>query len=254
VTAPAPLVIVSKSEPKDHVQRLCALGLNAVAGEAGTDYVWYPHSQQWGIERKTVSNLLGSLADRQLVEQVHRGAKQFDRYIILIEGAYARRANGKLDYHSPSDPRARSDGWVESKWEYASVVGMLLALQLVGDRANVLVHHWPVLYDSPTAIASIVQQTSSESGSRFTRERQRPDLPATAVLGGELYSDALWALMALPGIGAEVAEALIREHGSLYNVVLAAAGDGFANVKINGKRLGDKRAEKIKAAITTSFK
>lgn len=473
---PAPLVIVSKSEPKDHVPRLCALGLNAVAGEAGTDYVWYPHSQQWGIERKcvsidtlvlksdlhwvlagtlkagdsvlsvqedtggrkggsrkwtiskiihnetvylpsvavhlddgtnlvcaedhpwltyarqsskgafyraaynqcwvparnlkpgmrlprwgkpwkqdtsydaaylagaldrekrsssgkimhelrsrgggarvleflgrirperliqnlqdkwvgrpygirvqsrpsvisvspvgqvacaaievaagtyiaegfaahnTVSNLLGSLADRQLVEQTHRGAKQFDRYIILIEGAYTRKANGKLAYQSPGDPRSTADGWVESKWDYASVAGILFALQLVGDKRNILVHHWPVMYDAPTAIASIVQQTSSDDGARFTRERQRPDLPAIAVLGGELYSDALWALMALPGVGAEVAEALLKQHGSLYNVVLNAVSNDFANVKVNGKRLGDKRAEKITTAITTSFK
>lgn len=246
-----PLVVVSKSEPDDAVPRLNALGLNAVAGEAGSDYVWYPRSQQWAIERKTVSNLLGSLADRQLVEQTHRGAKQFDRYIILVEGEYRRSPNGKLLYHSPRDPRSSRDGYVESKWEYSAVAGMLLALQLIGN--NVYVHNWPVLYDSPTAIASIVMQTCSEPA--FTRERQRPDLPASAALGGELYSDALYALMALPGCGAAMAEALIAHYGSLAHAIDGIANDvALKDVKVNGKRLGDKRAEALYNAVTTSYK
>ncbi len=251
-----PTVIVSKSEPKEHVPKLCAFGLNAVEGEAGTDYVWYPHGQQWGIERKTVSNLLGSLSDRQLVEQTHRGAAQFDTYIIFIEGDYRRLANGRLSYYSPSDPRRGLDGWVESKWEYASVVGMLFALQFVGDKRNILVYHWPVLYDAPTAIANIVHHTSApEAAGSFTRERQRPDLPATAALGGKLYSDAMWALMALPGVGAEVAEALIAKYGTLFEAIRAASvATKLDDLLINGKRLGTKRATKIREAVNTKFK
>lgn len=250
-----PLVVVSKSEPDQHIPHLCSLGLNAVPGEAGSDYVWYPHSQQWAIERKTVSNLLGSLADRQLVEQTHRGAKQFDRFIILIEGDYRRSPSGKLTYYSPRDPRGDRDGWVESKWEYAAVAGMLFALQLVGDKQNVLVYNWPVLYDAPAAIASIVHATSApEMAHKFTSERQRPDLPPGAAFGGKLYGDALWALMALPGCGPAVAEGLLRHYGSLQHTVDALANDvALKDVKINGKRLGDKRAEALYTAVTSTF-
>lgn len=256
-TPAAALVVVSKSEPEQHVPQLCARGINAVAGEAGSDYVWWPHSQQWAIERKTVSNLLGSLADRQLVEQTHRGAQQFDRFIILIEGDYGRSPNGKFHYYSPKDPRSDRLGWVESKWDYSSIVGMLFALQLVGDKQNVLVYHWPVLYDAPTAIASIVMATCA-ADAKFTRERQRPDLPSSAALGGKLYGDALWALMALPGCGATVAEVLLGHYGSLAAAVAGIAVDGkdgsLAAVKVNGKRIGDKRATILYTAVTSPFK
>lgn len=252
-SADRPTVIVSKSEPQDHVQRLCAYGLNAVAGEGGTDYVWWPQAQHWGIERKTVSNLLSSLKDRQLVEQTHRGAAQFDRYIILIEGEYRRSASGMVQYYSPRDPRADRVGWVESGLQYAALNGMLFDLQLIGN--NVTVHHWPVLFDSPNAIAQIVRQTCSKTH-KFIRERQRPDLPALAVLGGKLYADALWALMALPGCGAEVATALLNQYSTLDKTIFALALDGkyagiyVADVRVNGKRIGEKRATILREAVT----
>ena len=249
-----PLVIVSKSEPHEAVPKLCALGLNAVSGEAGSDYVWYPRSQQWAIERKTVSNLLGSLSDRQLVEQTHRGSEQFDRYIILIEGEYKRAPSGMLSYHSPGDPRRDSSGWVESKWQFAAIFGMLFALQMVG--TNVSVVNWPVMYDSPYAIASIVA-SSSTARQGFTSERQRPDLPPTAALGGKLYGDALWALCALPGCGPEVAAALLGEYGTLAETVHVLSGATRhitpADVKVNGKRIGEKRIAKIREAVLTKF-
>jgi len=252
----APVVIVSKSEPKDAVSKLRTFGLNAVSGEAGTDYVWYPHGQQWGIERKTVSNLLGSLKDRQLVEQTHRGVKQFDRYIILIEGEYRRRADGRFIYYNDRDPRSNHEGWVESGFEWASITGMLFDLKLLGAQ----VEHWPILYDSAAGIARIVSATCAEHH-RFIQERQRSQLNPSAALGGELYKDALWALCALPGCGPEIAEAFLRKYGTLSAVIhaLAQPGDpgknGVApeNVMVNGKRIGKARASKMQAAVTASF-
>ena len=257
--ADKPTVLVSKSEPQDHCARLQAYGLNAVAGEGGTDYVWWPHSQHWGIERKTVSNLLSSLKDRQLVEQTHKGSAQFDRYIILIEGEYRRSAAGMVSYYSPRDPRADHAGWVESGMQFAALNGMLFDLQLIGQ--NVMVHTWPVLYDSPNAIAQIVRVTTAPSHA-FISERQRPDLPAVAALGGKLYSDALWALMALPGCGPEVATALIKECGTLQKAVDVLATDWpggwkrdhlLEDLKVNGRRLGEKKAAKLREAVTTQF-
>ncbi len=237
-----PLVIASQSEPKEAVPKLIALGLNALSGEAGSDYVWYPRGQQWAIERKTVNNLLGSLSDRQLVEQTHRGSEQFDRYIILIEGEFHRNARGLLEY-----------GDFESKWQYSSVFGMIFALTMVG--TNVSVINWPVMYDSPYAIANIVA-ASSNARTGFTSERQRPDLPPTAALGGKLYGDALWSLCALPGCGPEVATALLQEFGTLGKVVWALAssnGGIVADVKVNGKRIGEKRAARLRDAVNTKF-
>lgn len=250
-----PTIIVSRSEPDDICARLTVLGLNAVRGEPGTDYVWFPHGLKFGIERKTVTNLLGSLKDRQLVEQAHRGVKDFDRYFILIEGEYRQNATGGFEFYSPRHPEAKN-GWVTSGWRYDAIDGMLLDLSLLG---CIVVHCASFQHDRK--IAAIVSNTSADNH-KFIRERQRPDLPPSALLGGELYSDALWALMALPGCGPEVAQALIGQYGSLASVVdnLTFVGEHAAPgvirpefVAVNGKKLGKKRADRLREAVTQTF-
>jgi ERCC4-type nuclease len=246
-------VFVSPSEPAENVTKLVAYGLNAITQEMGTDYVFFPHGQQWGIERKTISNLLGSLKDRQLVEQAQRGLKSFDRYILLIEGKYDYRPDGKFWYHNPSEPRADRDGWVESGWQWRAIDGMLNDLTMV---LNVPIVRCP-MFESAEAIARIVLNVSADHHN-FIRERQRPELPITAILGGELYSDALWALCALPGVGPEIAEALLMTYGSLHKAIAALAGEASEPapeaVLVNGKKLGLKRVERIRQAVIADYK
>ncbi len=247
-----PLVIVSKSEPPESCARLGTYGLNAIPGEAGTDYVWYPHGMKFGIERKTVTNLLGSLKDRQLVEQAHRGVKDFDKFFVLIEGEYRSSTTGQFEFYGPRHPEA-VNGWVVSGWRYDAIDGMLLDLALLG---CVIVHSASFQYDRK--IAAIVGNTSAATH-KFIRERQRPDLPATAALRGELYSDALWSLMALPGCGPEVAQALIAEYKNLAGVIGALSTaitdqPGLPDtVLVNGKKLGKKRADRLREAVTKTF-
>lgn len=250
-----PLVIVSKSEPEDACARLQSYGLNAIPGEAGTDYVWFPHTLRFGIERKTVTNLLGSLKDRQLVEQAQRGIREFDRYFLLIEGEMRRDARGQLQFYAPRHPEADGMGWVTSGWRWDSVDGMLLDFSMLG----VIVTHAPSFgYDRK--IAAIVGNTCAESH-KFIRERQRPTLPAENILRGDLYNDAVWALCALPGIGPEVAEAIIAEYGTLANAIdqmaggeCAGLGCEFEDLKVNGKTLGKKRAKKIRDVLWHDFR
>lgn len=243
-------VFVSASEPDEFVPRLQSLGINAVRAELGTDFVFFAHMQKIGIERKSISNLLGSLKNRQLVEQAHRGVREFDRYILLIEGKFDYRADGKLIYHNPSDPRSGSDGWVESGWQWSAFDGMMMDLQL---GLNVPVTRCP-MFGVPEAVARIVLNLCAESH-KFLRERQRPTLPASASLGGELYSDALWSLCALPGVGPEVAEAVIATAGTLQAAMsLLANVNSSQNIRVNGKKLGVKKAEKIAAAVLADYR
>ncbi len=174
-----PIIIVSKSEPEEACPRLSAFGLNAQPGEAGTDYVWYPHSKVFGIERKTVTNLLGSLKDRQLVSQAHRGVREFDRYFVLIEGDYRVGKTGAFEFHSPRHPEADMTGWVESGWRYDAIDMMMLDLSLLG----VFIIQCP-MFEYARKISQVVNSTCAVS-KKFIREQMRPELPATAALGGE---------------------------------------------------------------------
>jgi ERCC4-type nuclease len=241
------LVIVSPSEPEEMIARLNTYGLNAVSGEAGTDYVWFVHTLRFGIERKTITNLLQSLRDRQLVEQAHRGVSMFDHYILLIEGEYRQATTGRLEYHYPNHPEADASGWVQSGWQYEAVDGMLFELGLLG------VHIVRCkLYDAARKIASIVGNTA-DTHRRFIRERQRPELPVSTVLGGELYSDVLWSLCALPGIGPETASALLDTYGTLIATIEAIADGSAESVSVNGRKLGS-RLRKARAAVTSDWK
>lgn len=242
-----PLVIVSKSEPEDATAKLAVYGINAVAGEVGSDYVWYPHGQKFAIERKTTTNLLQSLKDRQLVEQSHRGTKDFDRYFLLIEGDYRRAPSGKFQFFYPKHPES-VNGWVESGWAYDAIDGMLFELGLLGVqiiRCD--------LFDYARRIATAVLNTSNDNH-KFLRERQRPDLPVAAAMGGELYSDAIWSLCALPGCGPEVAQALLAEYGTLAEAIAAIdaneATHAVDGLKVNGRKLGAKRAARLHEATS----
>lgn len=243
-----PLVIVSKSEPEDADARLGSYGLNAVRGEAGTDYVWYPHTKTFGIERKTVTNLLQSLKDRQLVEQAHRGVKAFDRYFLLIEGQYREGKTGQFEFYTPRHPEAGTDGWVTSGWRYDAIEGMLLELNLLG----VFILTCP-LYEYPRKIAGVVNNTSAPE-KQFIREQMRPILPPEAAMGGELYTDALWALCALDGCGPKIAEALLHEYGTLAEVVLMLSVGNGTTVKVGNKRVGKKTIQRLQDAVNAPFR
>lgn len=252
-----PTVIVSRSEPEDACARLQTLGLNAVPGEAGTDYVWFPHSLKFGIERKTVSNLLGSLKDRQLAEQAQRGIRAFDRYFLLIEGEMRSDPRGQLQWHSPRHPEADAGGWVTSGWRFDAVDGMLLDLALLG---CIIVRAPMFGYDRK--VAAIVANTCAPSH-KFIRERQRPELPADAILYGDSYGDAVWALCALPGCGPEMAAALLGFYGSLGGVIQALSDWTNSpvplgvvppeSVQVNGKKIGAKRAARLHDAVVAAF-
>ena len=244
MTTNPPIVIVSKSEPDEACPRLSAFGLNAIPGEAGTDYVWYPHGKVFGIERKTVSNLLGSLKDRQLVQQAHRGVKDYDRYFVLIEGETRQGRTGRFEFHSPRHPEAGRDGWVESGWLYDAIDGMLLELNLLG----VFILHCS-MFEYARKIAQVVNSTTAENKS-FIREQQRPLLPPTAALGGEMYKNAVWALCALDGCGPKVAEALIVNYKTLMKAVTAMGHGSTAHVKLGKRTIGKALAKRLQTAVT----
>jgi ERCC4-type nuclease len=242
-------IVVSKSEPADACERLNSFaGINAVSGEVGTDYVWFPQKMKVGVERKTVSNLLGSLKDRQLSEQVGRGLASFDYYIILIEGEYREATDGFFEYHNPREPRADASGWAKTKWRYDAVTGMLFDFQLLGTRIVQC-----KMFDYARKIAMLASVTSAENHA-FMRERQRPDLPPQVALGGKRYEDAIWALCALDACGPEIAQALLAHFGTLHAVVVAIASkSGVGNVLVKGKKIGTKRGDRMREAVLERF-
>src|SRR3990167_5083528 len=97
VTSPSLIIVVDEREPKEAVGRLREFGLDAHSAllEAG-DYAFYPHGLVVLIERKTISDLLGSLSSKRMVEQARRMVSQADRSFILREGEFRRLPSGHV--------------------------------------------------------------------------------------------------------------------------------------------------------------
>lgn len=186
----------------------------------------------------TISNLLGSMATKQLVSQAHALVENSDRAFILREGAFARSPSGHLMYYSPRDPRADSDNWVTSDWTYDSFSGIMLDLQLMGiDFIDC-----PVLGDYPRELARIVMALSKKEHG-WIRDRQRPEVLSL----DKQYKASVWSLCALEGMGPKWAEAFITQLGTLAKTyeVLSFNPEVAAKIKCNGRAFGPRRAERV---------
>lgn len=241
-----PFVVVDNREPKDAVPRLAEYGILASSDRLSSgDYMFMPHGQCHRIERKTISNLLQSMADKQLVDQAHRLITESDRAWILREGRYDMAPSGELIYFNPRHPKANLDGWVTSGWDYGSFDGIMLDLQLLGlGFIDCL-----VLGDYPRTIARFVSNVSKENHS-WLRDRQRPDIMTL----DKQYRNAIWSLCAFDGVGPEIAAALLDRYGSLHSVVCAVSHKPIEEVSATkvgarGSRLGDKVVKRLRAEL-----
>src|SRR3990167_4348942 len=94
------LVLVDDREPEGQTQRLQDFGLEAVSTRLETgDYQTFPHGLNVLIERKTISNALGSLATKQFQEQMQKMLAAGDLVVLFREGAFLRDGTGLLSYY-----------------------------------------------------------------------------------------------------------------------------------------------------------
>ena len=236
-------VIVDDREPQWMADRLKALGL-AVAVEhlhAG-DYASFPHGLTLGIERSTISDLLGKMSSSRLVDQAWKMVDSYDIPILLREGAWRRGSTQHLEYHDPRHPDAdSSSGWVTTGWAWSSFNGMMRDLGLMG----ILVWDCPVLGGAPEEIATIVGSLAKDEH-RWVRERQRPSVLTI----DRQYRNDIWALCARDGIGPELAEGLLK-YGTYAEIISLAANAPKELTVVPG--FGIKRAQKLHEEVTKKY-
>ena len=227
-------VIVDDREPPRIAERLAALGLTVATSrlDAG-DYQTFPHGLNVIIERKTISDLLGSLSDRRLVAQAHKIVAAADIPILLREGAFRKGVTQMVEYLQPRHPDADATGWVRTGWAWASYQGMMFDLKLMG----ILIWDTYDLGSAGDDIAIIVESLHRDEH-KWIKERERPSL----LTADRQYRDNVWGLCAFPGIGPETAETLIKHYGSFAAAVDAVANSptDVAAVKHDGRRIGKK--------------
>lgn len=241
------VVLVDDREPDSAVPRLREYGLLALSSRLeSADYESYPHGLKCLIERKTMSNLLTSMSDRQLVSQAHRMVESSDLCFLLREGAFRRSPQAVLEYYSPRDPRADGEGWVQSGWAWDSFQGIMIDIQMMG----VKMLDCPVLGEYPMEIARVLVNLHKEEH-RWIKERQRPDV----VFLDKEYRNVLWALSAFDGIGPEISEALLYKFGTVYEVIRAAAEtpELIAQVRVGKRSIGPRLSKRFQQEVLSQW-
>lgn len=235
-------VLIDDREPPRIGERLAALGLTVTTTRLPHgDYQTFPHGINVLIERKTISNLLGSMSDRQIVAQAHGMVDTADLAILLREGAFRRGITQQLEYHDPRHPDADSTGWVRTGWAWSSFQGMMFDLALMG----ILIWDTHDLGHAGDDIAVIVGSLHQDQH-RWIRERQRPNV----LTADKTYRNVVWALCAFNGIGPDTAHSLLMGR-SFAEIIQVASEEPDDLTAING--FGRVRAKRLHEEVTTRY-
>ena len=236
-----PLLVESR-EPPIIADQLSRLGLGVGIGrfDAG-DIQFWPHGMTAGIERSTISDLLGKLASGRIIAQAHKMVAAYQIPIFMREGPFRKGRSQHLEYHDPRHPDADGEGWVRTGWAWSSFQGMMFDLRLLG------LLFWDC-YDLGAAaydIAMIVESLSQEDH-RWLRTRTRPPV----LTADKPYRNVVWSLSAFEGIGPETASELLQGH-TFAEVIRAA--DEEPTALLTTKGFGKKRADSLHAEVTRRY-
>ena len=171
------------------------------------------------IERKTPSDLLGSIKDGRLSNQVAGLVGGGGWPYLLIEGLLMCQADYVLWMDSNHD-------WTQTGWQWASLQGQLLSIQEMGCA---------IIYD-PDPHNAIKQLIGRSRNDVKVKPRREP----------YIFSPKEQVLMALPGIGSKKALEfleLFNDNVALALMALTAEYDGKDRIPGWGKKSRDSLVE-----------
>lgn len=139
------------------------------------------------IERKAPGDLLESVKDRRLFNQLAEMRQQTDWVYVLIHGVLIPTSDGMTRY-------LQNGAWIERQWEWGSIQGTLLSIQEIG--------------------AAIVQDTDLHGAIARIMARSRDSIKVPPRRDAYVFSPAESFLMSLPGIGSDKAQKLTALFGT----------------------------------------
>lgn len=139
------MILIDSREPKNLQKAVIAMveDANVQMLPVGDFLIYDKCGHITAVERKNIADLLGSIADRRVYRQV-RNLKQFDRSILLVEGAWDVSPKGKIIIG------ARETGWFTS-----SVQMLLLSFQ---QKTGVMLIYAPNKNETPHVLKALVKQ------------------------------------------------------------------------------------------------
>lgn len=120
------MLLIDSREPSRHrTQIQAALGGEVCFLEAADYVLGDMHGCTLGIERKTWSDLLGTLAAGRLYKQFDKMRAVYNPCILLVEGSYKMTGDGFIILHGRKNPTG---------WRHAAVQAVLYGAQQSGIR------------------------------------------------------------------------------------------------------------------------
>ena len=176
-----------------------------------------------GIERKTVSDMVGSLASGRLETQLTGVKESYDYCYLLVEGDLTyNRVEGKL---------LLSVRGMQTKWPFLTIHNFLAGLHLRGMSWQ----HTGSLSESVTWMLGFHEMLTKGPVER---------IPASSKKAREQPSPALSILCAIPGIGPKAAKALLARF---HSVAALSMSDDSIIQSVDG--IGPSALTKIRSAL-----
>lgn len=213
-------LFLDNREPRTLIDMLSDIG--EVTTLTTGDYLGITDSLTWAIERKAIGDLLSSLTDGRLYEQLKRLIDSVDVPILLLENIYSSTHNGYIRLPSK-----------ELGFRYESVENLLLDAQMRG----IILARTPSLEASAKLIRGYNHYFSKE-GHRFEVKKQRLFSYSAKV------TPQLQLVCALPGVNWQLGHRLLDLFGSPLAVFVA---DEKILQAVDG--IGKKKARVIRATL-----
>jgi ERCC4-type nuclease len=213
-------VLIDNREPS-HIQNLKFGGVPSIKMQLECGDLWAStdDGEMLIIERKTPSDLLGSIKDGRLFNQAAAMRDKSKWAYVMVTGALAHT----LDGHVVTDNRTTG-------WKFDDVQGALLTVQELG--CNVVVCQSDQHYE--------------EAVLRLARRDRKAVKPIEPRTQPHVITEQEKLLTALPGIGLERAGLLLGEHGSAaYSIAWLTWLDSIA--EITG--IGDGTKRNVRKAL-----
>jgi len=178
----------------------------------------YILSNECSIERKRVKDLIKSVYDGRLFDQIFRLQEEFDMAFLLIEGDLK-----EIDEYS-ENPKAI----------YGALISLLLNTKVK-------------LIPSPNPLVSA--QLILTLAEHLQRKGMKGPLIRKGKKGDDLYQQQLNLISSLPGVGEKLAKRLLEVFGTPKRIFNASLAE-LARVK----GFGYARAEKVLRTLETRYK
>lgn len=202
-----------------------------------SDYKWVSQvdGQTWGVERKSVDDFIQSFNAGRLTEQL-RGlldARDIQVPVLLVEGTFSQSNNGTIL------AARRNKGIQALHFKYSTVQDIYLEAQMLG----VFLQFSTSLNDSATRIRQLYYWSNREDHKLLTGRRRRHLEYGTRLNLQEQF------IAGLPGVGGDMAQILLEQFRTPWNVLNMFAGRGGLEMLKEVRGLGPGKISTVRKLL-----